>query len=137
VIVVDDGSTDGTWEALTAWRETHPQTNLTTLRQENARAARARNHGLRHASGDIVIFIGDDMLVAPDLVEQHMRKHIAVGEPCAVLGYASWDVRMRQTPFLRFVTEAVTSSVTAISRPVKKPPSPRSTPRISRFRAVC
>jgi hypothetical protein len=35
-----------------------------------------------------------------------MRKHVAVGEPCAVLGFANWDARMRLTPFLRFVTEA-------------------------------
>lgn len=63
VIVVDDGSTDGT-EALGA--ELAERHGLRYLRQDNQGAAAARNRGIREASGDVVAFTDDDCLVPPD-----------------------------------------------------------------------
>jgi hypothetical protein len=58
VIVVDDGSTDGTADLLEAHR---PSVRL--IRQPNAERGAARNHGLRRATGEFVVFLdSDDML---------------------------------------------------------------------------
>jgi GT2 family glycosyltransferase len=105
VIVVDDGSRDGTSEQVKAWREqSNLRYELRLVRQENAGAAQARNLGLRHASGDLVLFIGDDTIPESDLIEAHIVRHRRIGMPCAVVGFTDWDrENMHVTPFLEHI----------------------------------
>ena len=104
VIVVDDGSSDGTWDSLAAWRRSHPEVPLKAVRQPNLKPGRARNRGLRDATGDLVLFLGDDIIPQPDFLAQHLAKHQEVGEDIGVLGLTEWDrARMNVTPFLEFV----------------------------------
>ena len=56
VIVVDDGSTDGTQ----AWMESLDDERITYLRQENQGAPVARNRGLEEAQGEFLKFLDDD-----------------------------------------------------------------------------
>jgi GT2 family glycosyltransferase/peptidoglycan/xylan/chitin deacetylase (PgdA/CDA1 family) len=72
VIVVADGSTDGTAEML---RQLHPPCKFLVLEQPNRGQAAARNAGARAASGDLILFLDDDMLCAPDLVAEHIAAH--------------------------------------------------------------
>lgn len=74
VIVVIDGSTDGTREALQSFKS--PWT-LHLIEQENGGLGAARNRGAREASGDVILFIDDDMIPEPDLVEQHAKMYRA------------------------------------------------------------
>lgn len=105
VIVVDDGSTDGTWGGLVAWqRENAGRLEIKALHQENLKPGRARNLGLRHSEGDLVLFIGDDIIAAPDLVAEHVAAHLSIGNPVGILGFTDWDrKRVRVTPFLELV----------------------------------
>jgi GT2 family glycosyltransferase len=80
VVVVDDGSTDKTPEMLSALR---PSYQLTVLRQPNAGPAAARNSGVKHASADLILFLDDDVVPVPNLVELHLRAHDA--DPNAVV----------------------------------------------------
>jgi GT2 family glycosyltransferase len=101
-VVVDDGSTDGTWPTLRAWRGGLP---LVALRQENAGPARARNRGTAAASGEIVLFLGDDTIPQPGWLEHHLEEHrIHRRASLAVLGYTSFPA-LDDTPFLRWINE--------------------------------
>jgi Glycosyl transferase family 2 len=64
VIVVDDGSTDATPEALQAF-----EGRVTLVRQENGGAASARNTGVRAARSDFVAFLDADDLYHPRRLE--------------------------------------------------------------------
>jgi glycosyltransferase involved in cell wall biosynthesis/peptidoglycan/xylan/chitin deacetylase (PgdA/CDA1 family) len=86
VIVVVDGSSDGTAEALSRLSCPFP---LSVIQQANAGAAAARNRGARNASGDILLFLDDDMLVEPDLLAEHARSHAQGAD--AVLGSLIMD----------------------------------------------
>lgn len=92
LIVVDDGSSDGTWEALEAWRD-HLGSRLAAriIHQGNAGQGLARNRGLEEAAGDLVLFAGDDIIPEPEMVEAHVRQHVETGDPCAVVGFTDWD----------------------------------------------
>ncbi len=58
VIVVDDGSTDGTWALLTALAA--KDSRITPIHQENAGASVARNTGLDRCRGKYVRFVDAD-----------------------------------------------------------------------------
>ena len=83
IVVVDDGSRDGTFELLEALRLDVP---LRVLQQPNSGPATARNRGLEVATGELVLFVNDDTIPAPDLIEQHLRAHWAHREPVSILG---------------------------------------------------
>lgn len=69
VVVVDDGSTDGTWEWLQEYANSHP--SLRVFRQQNAGPAAARNLGLDRAQGDTIVFIDSDLVVTPTFLQCH------------------------------------------------------------------
>ena len=60
IVVVDDGSTDGTAERL---RESFP--DVTVLTQENLGVSAARNHGIRKSVSDWIAFLDSDDEWAP------------------------------------------------------------------------
>jgi glycosyltransferase involved in cell wall biosynthesis len=72
VVVVSDGSTDGTHDYLDSLQHTSPL-HIQPIVQSNSGPASARNNGIRHAQGDYVLFIDDDVVSAPQLVAEHMR----------------------------------------------------------------
>jgi glycosyltransferase involved in cell wall biosynthesis len=72
VIVVVDGSTDGTAHALGQISAPFP---LTVLEQANRGAAAARNRGAAIARGEILLFLDDDMQAHANLLAEHDRSH--------------------------------------------------------------
>jgi len=67
VVVVDDGSTDGTVEALAARYGVDPRVRV--LRQGNGGTASARNTGIAAATGTFVALLDSDDLFLPDHLE--------------------------------------------------------------------
>ena len=63
VIVIDDGSSDGSLAILRAWEETHNQ--LRVITGPNGGVSRARNAGLDAAKGKYITFVDGDDTVGP------------------------------------------------------------------------
>jgi glycosyltransferase involved in cell wall biosynthesis/peptidoglycan/xylan/chitin deacetylase (PgdA/CDA1 family) len=114
VIVVVDGSADGTAESLAPLQLPFP---FRVITQPNHGAASARNRGAAEATGDVILFLDDDMMARPDLVEQHARTYskgadAVVGQidsdplsppgfltDCVVRWIGDWQVGSELTPF--------------------------------------
>lgn len=106
VVVVVDGSTDGTADAL---RSMTVPFGLRVIEQANSGASMARNHGARIARGEVLLFLDDDMQAAPNLLAEHDRAHARGAEavfghipvhpdaPSSILlpGLVDWAVRRR------------------------------------------
>ena len=69
VIVVDDGSTDGTIEWLNTTMPELP--HLKIYEQAHKGASAARNLGVEQAIGDTIIFIDSDIVVTPSFLQCH------------------------------------------------------------------
>ncbi len=103
VLVVDDGSGDDTAARLAAHRAPYPFRFFT---QENGGPASARNRGVRAASGEVVLFLGDDTVPEPPLLAVHGKAHAERRPyPVAVLGYTTWPRDLRVSPFLHHINE--------------------------------
>ena len=64
IVLIDDGSTDGTPARLAAYGD-----RITVVRKENGGISSARNAGLRRATGDWVTFLDDDDVWYPNRLE--------------------------------------------------------------------
>lgn len=76
ILVVDDGSSDGTGDQVRQLAASHPE--LAYLSQPHRGIAAARNRGIRCAAGDIVAIVADDYLLAPDYgrtILRFFRRH--------------------------------------------------------------
>jgi GT2 family glycosyltransferase len=103
VIVVDDGSTDDTQDLLDGFHS--ERFTLIADRQDNRGPAAARNRALAVASGDLILFTGDDIAPAPDLLSRHLAAHADRPDPgTAILGQIQWPDDLEQTATMRHIT---------------------------------
>lgn len=70
VIIVNDGSPDGSGEQLDKRYENEPR--VTVLHQENAGTAAARNTGIRHANGSLIALLDQDDRWLPHKLERQV-----------------------------------------------------------------
>lgn len=68
IVVVVDGSTDGTGAALVSLESPVP---VRVIEQENRGLAAARNRGAAEAGGEVLLFLDDDMTCEPSLLAHH------------------------------------------------------------------
>lgn len=102
LVVVDDGSVDGTADLLASWRPR--RAGFRFAHQENAGPAQARNRALDMARGELVLFTGDDIEPAPDLLAQHLDGHLHHDDPrVAILGLTRWPDGYPTTATMRHI----------------------------------
>lgn len=68
IIVVDNNSSDKTFEIVAELQETWPNLNYEFEKQQGL--SFARNNGIRCSKGDILFFTDDDVLPEPDWIEK-------------------------------------------------------------------
>jgi glycosyltransferase involved in cell wall biosynthesis len=73
ILVIDDGSTDGTAGVTAVTREAH----VRYVRQDNAGGAAARNRGIVLAQGEFVAFLDADDLWPPEKLDRQVARFAA------------------------------------------------------------
>lgn len=76
IILVDDASTDNTWELICEYEKTYPETIVGIHLTENMRQGGARNAGLRVANGLYIAFVDSDDWIEPDMYRRMYEKSI-------------------------------------------------------------
>ena len=85
IVVVDNGSVDGTRELLLSAMRTTP--NLRWVVEDRRGLSHARNRGITEAQGDVLAFLDDDAIAAPEWLEtiahamRSSRDVVAAGGP--------------------------------------------------------
>jgi glycosyltransferase involved in cell wall biosynthesis len=99
LIVVDDGSIDGTADLLA--EACRVDTRIHAFRHANAGPARSRNAGMRHATGDIVTFLDSDDEYLPD----HLSSRVRLFRDDQDLQFVHGGVLVTGDPDLAFVPD--------------------------------
>src|SRR5205085_2446307 len=105
VVMVDDGSTDGSAAIAEAFAARDPRFKLMT--RPNGGLSAARNTGLEAATGEFLAFVDSDDVVAPDAYEKLVAtldktgSDFAAGNAHRLLGTRTRQVGFLSRPFKR------------------------------------
>ncbi len=96
LIVVDDGSTDGTLQVVEKYKE-----KITFLHQPNRGVSAARNLGIQHSRGQLIAFLDSDDLWLPDKLSNQVPlfQAQAVGLVFGDIRFFSGKTIQRKTSF--------------------------------------
>jgi glycosyltransferase involved in cell wall biosynthesis len=104
IVVIDDGSTDGTGEMMGLNFKKELDDRICYLSQPNQGPNGARNLGIASASGDILLFINDDTIPDDRLLELHQNEHATYPEdPVSILGQVMWSNQQSVTPLMKWL----------------------------------
>lgn len=73
VVIIDDGSSIDLSPVI---REAQKKINIVFIRQEPLGYTTARNKGIAAASGEIILFMDDDVIVNSDFLTYHLENHL-------------------------------------------------------------
>ena len=102
MIIADDGSTDGTEEAIK--RLNLPFRIRYFFQEHSGHPGGSRNLALKHSKNEIVFFTGDDIIPSKDLLKEHVQSYYSGDKNLAVLGYTKWAPQIKQTPFRKYLS---------------------------------
>jgi len=88
LIIVDDGSTDGSWEHI----QTYMDVRITVLRNAvNSERCVTRNNGIAHAKGQYICFLDSDDYHLPEHLGLLHASIVEKGKPEAMFFTNAWD----------------------------------------------
>ena len=103
IIAIDDASTDATYEILTSYCPVH-YTLQVKHQDKNQGPAAARNQGIALAQSPLIMFVGDDIVPNPDLVQAHLAAHNDYPEPnITILGRVVWPPDIPQNTLMKHI----------------------------------
>lgn len=103
LILVDDGSTDRSWEIM----ENHKSqdSRLTIIQQSNKFAGAARNCGLAKAKGEYILFIDSDDFIHLELIEKVYKKAIASKSEIVLFDAKEFDNKKKEFRDCNFILD--------------------------------
>ncbi|MBI2636342.1 glycosyltransferase family 2 protein [Candidatus Peregrinibacteria bacterium] len=107
-IVVSDGPDEETKRMLENYKW---KISIQYFEIPKSQQGAARNKGMQRAHGQYILFIGDDIFLAPAAAEKHLRTH-SLPTPnfqlptFAVLGFTAWDPACGITPVMRWLDKS-------------------------------
>jgi glycosyltransferase involved in cell wall biosynthesis len=88
IVIVDDGSTDGSLSTVQALAQQDPR--IVLIEGEHRGVSAARNAGLRAASGQYITFLDCDDLCPPGRIGRQLRKLTSNPEAAVIVGETLW-----------------------------------------------
>jgi GT2 family glycosyltransferase len=81
---------------------------IRVLRADEPGASHARNTGWHAAQHPVVLFLGDDILAAPDLLARHAALHEQnPGDDVGVLGHVEWAKELKRSAFMVWLDHGI------------------------------
>lgn len=100
IVIVDDKSVDALSDSDVA--DTNDE--ITLIRQPPLGPAAARNRGVSSTDGEIIVFIGDDILVPTAFLSVHYRWHQSHTDELEVaLGKVTFPASLLNNPFMQWI----------------------------------
>ncbi len=100
VIVADDGSTDSTSSLKNEFDA------VRWVRLEGQGTCAARNRAVAMATGDLVLFIDDDIVCSPGMVGRHRHFHRLHPDPTdALVGHVTWHKESKITKHMLWLED--------------------------------
>jgi len=117
IVVVSDGSSDGTFELV---RNGTWGSDVRPLEQRNRGRAAACNLGVQAARGGLVVFLDDDMQPVPAFVRAHLDAH---RDAPALIGIGPVPVHLdsRSAPLVKFRAEVFDAKLKKLARADRPP----------------
>ncbi len=111
VLVIDDGSDDGTPDMLRTFTTNYV---LRVLEQPHQGPAEARNLGVANATSDLVLFLDDDVVPCQELIAIHLATHAAEGPKAVVIGPMMPPRDWARSPWVQWEEEKLQSQYDAM-----------------------
>jgi glycosyltransferase involved in cell wall biosynthesis len=98
LVVVSNGSSDGTAEYLTELAAREPKLHPIILAAPGLGRIGGRRTAIEATTGSIVLIVDDDVLATPGLVAGHARRHADHDGPLVVVGYMPTSIPDKPKP---------------------------------------
>lgn len=111
ILVIDDGSTDGTWEIVKEYAKR--DSRVIPVHRENGGVSKSRNEGLSLATGDYIAFLDADDYWNDDSVEIMVRKLEESSADWLNCQYRIIDEEGKEKPSFQFYTGRIPCGTSA------------------------